>query len=76
MPGSPEIEARLSALRAIAQSRELTNEEAKEAIALVRNDRVSASYSAKGAKAKADGAKKATPMEALDKLKALLGGPK
>lgn len=41
---SVETDARLAALRAIRQTRDLTDEEQKEAIRLVREGRVSASH--------------------------------
>lgn len=66
----PETEARLRQLEAIRRERDFTDEEEKEIVRIIREDRVSASYASKGAKAKAT-ASKVTPEQALEKLKGL-----
>lgn len=70
---SPEVHARLSQLRSIAQERKLTHEEEAEAVRLIRGERkISAQVSAqaKAAKAKPD------PAATLEKLKLMLAGGK
>lgn len=71
---SPDTIARLDNLRALAQQRDLTTEEAREVIALIRQDRVTASGVSAAAKAKK------TPVDGsavLAKLMAAMnkGGP-
>ena len=68
---SSEVEVRLAELRAISQSRELTTEEAREALSLIRGDRIAAGYASKAAK---KSSVKASPADVLDKLKAMMGG--
>jgi hypothetical protein len=56
---SPDTVARLDALRALAQQRDLTVEESREVISLIRQDRVTASgvsAASKAKKAPVDGA--------------------
>lgn len=67
---SSETESRLAQLQAIAQQRDLTSEEEKEAIKLIREDRVSAAYASKASK------EKKTPADGnavLAKLKEQMG---
>lgn len=69
---STETAVRLAELTAIAQTRALTREEAKEAVALTRADRISASYASKGAKA---AKKPASSVEdVLKKMEAFMQG--
>ena len=66
---SPDAIARIGQLRAISQTRKLTDEEDAEVIRLVRVDRTSASYASAASKTKAKG----VDGEAL--LAGLLGTP-
>jgi hypothetical protein len=70
---SPEIEARLAELTRIGQTRELTDAEAKEALAMIRGDRISAAYASKAAK-ETKAKKTPSPTEALSKLQDLMKG--
>jgi hypothetical protein len=63
---SPETDARIAQLRAIRQERPLTTEENIEAIRLIREGRVGASYASAGAKA---AKAKPDPQAVMDKLK-------
>lgn len=72
---SSDVESRLAELRAISQSRELTTEEAREALQLIRGDRVAAGYASKASKSKSTVAK-ASPADVLEKLKAMMGEKK
>ena len=65
-----DTETRLAELRAIAQQRRLTDDEAKEAVQLVRGDRISAAYASANSGAKKAASKKVSPEEALAKLMA------
>lgn len=49
---TPEAVARIDQLRAISLTRKLTPEEQKEALSIIRADRVGAHYASSGAKAK------------------------
>jgi hypothetical protein len=73
---SAETTARLDFLRTEAQRRELTTAEAREAISLIRQDRITAStVSAKSKAAKAPKAE-IDPSAVLSKLVAAMGGAK
>lgn len=63
-----DLAQRLKELEAIAQSRKLTDDEAKEVVRLVRQDRISASYASAGAKAARAPAVKKDPAAVMAKL--------
>lgn len=67
---TPEVNARIAVLRAKALEGDLTLEETKEAITLLRQGRVSAAHASEGARRK--NAKAAIP--SADDLLAELGG--
>jgi hypothetical protein len=67
---STETVSRIEQLRAFSRSRKLTLEEATEAIKLIRQDRVSASYASSGSKAKKAAA---APRDGADVLAKLMG---
>lgn len=72
---SPETVSRIEYLRAVAQTRKLTQEEQTEALSLIRADRSNASYASAGARAKkATAAAKPDGADILAKLQAFLPG--
>ena len=68
---SPEVQARIAQLRARANDNTITDEEYREAIQLLRADRVSAVYS--GEKKASRAKTKAAIPDALDMLSELEG---
>ena len=72
---TPETVSRIEHLRAAAQSRKLTQEEQTEAIALIRTERVGASFASAGAKAKKAAAVKPDGADILAKLAGMFPAP-
>lgn len=71
---SPETVSRIEYLTAVAQQRKLSVEEQTEAIALIRSERVGASYASAGAKAKKAAAAPIDGADVLAKLQGMLPG--
>lgn len=65
---SVETDAEIAQLRAIAQTRKLTDVEQKRALELIRGDRTSAAYASAASKAK----NTPKPEDVMEKLKGLL----
>jgi hypothetical protein len=65
---SAETISRIEQLRALSRERKLTLEESQEAVKLIRQDRVGASYASSGAKAKKAAAAPRDGASVLDKL--------
>ena len=68
---SAETVSRIEQLRAFARERKLTLEESQEAIKLIRQDRVGASYASAGSKVKKAAAAPRDGAAILDKLQGL-----